>query len=112
MLESDFIATSTDSPSYDHDIHGEYAMALCYNRLHQLRAILTAEPSETALTSDDTDSEDYAIDVHCKAPLRATSSNWPYYIDNTVFGENYSKMKKIITPHGSSSGSWQYEVNI
>ncbi len=110
LLESDFMVLSSDSPKYDADVHDEYMMALCYNRLHQLRAILGAPSAlgEGGMTSDDTDSED--TEVKCKAPLRSASSNWPYYVDNTVFGENYAKMLEIVTPNGDEASSWAHQV--
>jgi hypothetical protein len=105
LLESDSVATSSDSKAYNKDIHDEYTMALCYNRLHQLRTQL----SRSTLIANDCDSSEL-INVMCRVPPRALSTNWPYYQDNTVFGENYASMLEV-TSAEEGEHCWRSEVN-
>jgi thiol-disulfide isomerase/thioredoxin len=96
ILESDFIVTSTTHPKYNKDAHDEYSMALCYNRLQYLKKVVrNYDPTRT-------------MDASCILPARSVTRNWPYYQDNTIFGEQYLGLKEIISQEGSD-GSWQYE---
>lgn len=99
LLESDFIVLSSSSKDYDKDKHDEYTMALCYNRQQVLRAQLQQLPSAGP----------EGVSVSCRAPPRALSTSWPYYQDNTVFGENYMQMREVISADDGEH-SWEVEV--
>jgi hypothetical protein len=101
LLESDFVVTSSDSPAYDEKVHDEYSMALCFNRQHQLRAQM--EMSKYSVSTE-------AIVVPCKVLPRTLLTNWPYYQDNTVFGENYAQMVEI-TSVDEGESSWSQQVS-
>lgn len=100
LLDCDKVATSDTSPAYKKEIHSEYDMSLCYNRQQLLRALL----------QHGTKTSSASLDVSCRAPSRYLSSNWPYYQDNTVFGENYAKMVEI-TSISSGEDSWQQQYS-
>eukprot|EP01032_Pedospumella_encystans_P027173 gene27173-30716_t len=99
LLESDFIVLSTSSKGYVKEIHDEYTMALCYNRQQVLRAQLQQLPTAGP----------EGVSVSCRAPPRALSTSWPYYQDNTVFGENYMQMREV-TSADDGEHSWEVEV--
>jgi thiol-disulfide isomerase/thioredoxin len=99
LLESDFVVTSTDCPKYDEKIHDDYSMALCYNRKHQLRAQMDLRSNLSV----------EGIVVPCKVPPRTLLTNWPYYQDNTVFGENYAQMVEIVSADEGEL-SWTNQV--
>lgn len=93
-------------------------MTLCYNRLHQLRTLLSQSTAQTDAHADphaqlslcsasDSDGSTDGESVECKAPYRLVSTNWPYYVDNTVFGENYVKIQEVLTSKGTDEFSWQ-----
>lgn len=88
LLESDYVVTNHLSPKYVPSKHDEYFISLCYNRLHLLRA----QVNRDSLTTQ----KNEPISALCQIPPRPTLSNWSYYQDNTVFGENYSEMTEII----------------
>lgn len=99
LLDSVYVATSKSSPAYIKEIHKEFDMALCYNRQHQLRALTrTAGEEDAGYTG-----------VPCRVPPRTLTSNWPYYQDNTVFGETYLQMKDITSVEGEEN-AWNFEV--
>eukprot|EP01038_Epipyxis_sp_PR26KG_P004031 gene4031-5768_t len=100
LLETDFVVTSSSDAKFNKDKHDEYSMALCYNRKQQLRSLL----QNSSLTSSSDD-----IKILCKAPPRSLNTNWPYYQDNTVFGENYLQMRDI-TMATEGEHSWIEEV--
>ena len=106
LLESDLVVLTSSSPKYNKEIHDEYIMCLCYNRQQQLRSLLTND-------SNNNDAEGgctlKTMDVACRIPPRALSTNWPYYQDNTVFGENYMSMKEIISAD-EGENSWRLEM--
>lgn len=106
LLESDSVVTSSSSPKYNKEIHDEYSMALCYNRQQMLRGLLQAPGGEGVDETKGTD----AIEVSCRVPPRALSTNWPYYQDNTVFGENYAQMMEI-TSADEGDHPWKSEVS-
>jgi hypothetical protein len=99
LLESDFIVLSSSSKEFNKDVHDEYSMALCYNRQQVLRAQLQQLPKAGA----------DGVTVACRAPPRALSTSWPYYQDNTVFGENYLQMREV-TSVDDGEHSWELEV--
>jgi hypothetical protein len=98
LLESDKVCKSTSDPIYNPRLHSDYAMALCYNRQQLLRALLNRQQDDVA-----------PADVQCRVPPREISSNWPYYQDNTVFGENYAQMLDIVQADDGEH-SWALEV--
>lgn len=92
ILESDVIVTSINDKKFQPEIHDEYSMALCFNRRSYLRSILRGEESSA-----------------CKVPPRALSTNWPFYQDNTIFGQDYKSMKEIVSAD-EGDDSWDFEV--
>ena len=98
LLEADAIVLSSSSKLYNQDIHDEYSMAICYNRLQMLRVLLHHDSSATD-----------SAEVKCRVPPRILTTNWPYYQDNTVFGESYSGLKDIISVDEGES-CWNIEV--
>lgn len=97
-MESDLVVLTSSHSTYKKEIHNEYIMALCFNRQQQLRSIL----KKNLIDSDE---------VACRLPSRAMPSNWPYYQDNSVFGENYMSMKEI-TSADDGENSWRLEVGL
>lgn len=96
ILDSDKVATSSESPAYDKDVHSEYCMALCYNRQQQLGAILSSAIDEG--------SGGGKIEVKCRTPHRVLSTNWPFYHDGTVFGEAYMQLQEVVmSPDGDNA---------
>ena len=120
LLESDRIVTSSDDPLYNFTIHDDYTMALCYNRKHALRAQLGQHPDVSADSATATaltivsevhmDVPEGHVAVPCKVPPRTLLTNWPYYQDNTVFGENYAQMVEI-TSATEGEHSWANEMS-
>jgi thioredoxin 1 len=94
ILESEFVVTSTDAPKYKPEIHDEFSMAICFNRNHYLKARLLT-PREQ-------------VKVPFRLPARLITSNWPYYQDNTVFGEAYLGMREVVALEGNNS--WKTEM--
>jgi hypothetical protein len=94
LLESPMIALSVDSKSYNSELHEEYMMALCYNRLHLLRGIHEVEDNDK---------------ISCVTPARVVTSNWPFYKDNSIFGENYESMVEV-TSISEGEHAWDYMV--
>lgn len=97
ILESDAVVTSSDDKNYDEKIHDDYSMAICFNRKHQLRAQM--EMRKPGVVCAD------GMKVECRVPPRKLLTNWPYYQDNTVFGENYAQMVDI-TSADEGENSW------
>ena len=112
--------TSSDDPLYNFTIHDDYTMALCYNRKHALRAQLGQHPDVSADSATATaltivsevhmDVPEGHVAVPCKVPPRTLLTNWPYYQDNTVFGENYAQMVEI-TSATEGEHSWANEMS-
>jgi hypothetical protein len=48
-------------------------------------------------------------EVKCRIPPRNLSSNWPYYQDNTVFGQDYRGLLDVSSPD-EGEHPWQSEV--
>lgn len=109
LLESKGVISSSSHPNYNKDVHDHYSLALCYNRKQFLRAQVrrSAGPAATAGAVKDAD----AVKIKVRAPPRALITNWPYYQDNTVFGENYMNMKDI-TSADEGDDSWSTQVRI
>ena len=108
LLDSDEVVTSSACARYDKDKHDEYSMALCFNRQQVLCAQLRrsdfssnpslASSSGKLLTISAAGSgAEQGIEVPCRAPARALSTNWPFYQDNTVFGESYMQMREVVS---------------
>ena len=97
ILESDLIVTSPQSPKYKKDVHDEYCMAVVFNRLNYLKA---------QVHNLDRSKE---MEVPCTIPARSVGTNWPYYQDNTVFGERYEGLKEVTSIEGDN-GAWKYEM--
>lgn len=97
ILESDLIVKSTQSPNYDKKYHDEYSMALIFNRLNYLKAQVSNPDGAKDL------------EVLCTIPARSVGSKWPYYQDNTIFGERYERLQNISSIKGES-GAWEYEM--
>jgi thiol-disulfide isomerase/thioredoxin len=80
LLSSDLVVSDDQSPKYKAELHHKYSLALVKNRLHQLRSIL-----------------DGVAEAACFAPPRPPSSAWPWYQDNSVFGEQYNEAVDVKT---------------
>lgn len=97
ILESELIVTSPQSPKYNKDVHDEYCMAVVFNRLNYL----TAQVHNLDRSKD--------MEVLCTIPARSVGTNWPYYQDNTIFGERYEGLKEVTSIEGDN-GAWKYEM--
>ena len=86
LLSTDLVVLDDQSPKYKAEIHDKYSITLAKNRLHQLRSLL-----------------DGAYECACFAPPRPPSSAWPWYQDNSVFGEQYNEAIDVKTPEDWSS---------
>jgi hypothetical protein len=124
LLESELVVTSEDCPAYRPELHDPYSVTLCFNRQQQLRAFarLKAAGDKQALTagsgadtSTDTEAlsgiEVEAVEVECRVPPRDPCTNWPYYMDNTVFGEDYAQMVDVNSAE-EGDNSWKIKVDI
>lgn len=79
LLETeDAIAYEVTSPAYRALLHTPYVRALVRNRQQALSGSLNGKDK-----------------VSCYAPPRTPLTNWPYYVDNTVFGVVYEEMTEI-----------------
>ena len=113
LLESDAVATSENSKVHDKKLHTPYAMALCFNRLQQLRGYTQlkqadangASAMETPLVSTE------GLAIECVIPPRASTSNWPYYMDNTVFGEDYAELLDV-SAGSDGDNTWKIKVRV
>lgn len=92
LLSSESVVMDDQSPKYKPEVHDIYSMTLVKNRMHQLRTILAHGGSGEA---------------PCFAPPRAPSSGWPWYQDNTVFGEQYNEAIDV-----KSVEDWATQINI
>jgi len=72
------IAYETQSKGYNKHVHTPYVRSLVKNRQQALTGLLGKKDA-----------------VACFAPPRVPLSNWPYYVDNTVFGETYSTVIEV-----------------
>ena len=77
----------------------EYSLAINFNRQQFLRFQLQQSNKENL--------ENNAV-INVQIPPRLLTSNWPYYRDNTVFGENYETMQVITSEEGEHP--WKLEV--
>jgi hypothetical protein len=98
LLDSDFVATSNTSIAFNKEKHSEYSLAINFNRQQFLRSQLQHNNNQ----------ENNTI-INVQIPPRLLTSNWPYYQDNTVFGENYVTMQDITSEDGDYP--WKTEVN-
>jgi hypothetical protein len=81
LLETEgAIAYDTKSPNYRKGLHTPYVRALVRNRQQVLRGLVEEKD-----------------EISCYAPPRVPLTNWPYYMDNTVFGVVYEEMVEIRT---------------
>ena len=94
LLDSSSVATSNNHLAYRKDAHVEYSMALCFNRQQQLQALVKGVGGEVAEGVGEGE-VGYRTAVACRAPARILTSNWPYYQDNTVFGETYMQLRDV-----------------
>jgi hypothetical protein len=79
LLETDgIIAYDVTSKCYRKHLHTPYVRAIVRNRQQALAGLLGRKEQ-----------------VSCSAPPRPPLSNWPYYQDNTVFGEAYATVKEV-----------------
>lgn len=98
ILECEYVVTSTQSPHYDATIYDEYSMALCFNRLHYLKAqVFNYSPRQ-------------GVEIPCTIPARSVSSNWPFYQDNSIFGERNQGLTEVHFIDDEGAHSWHYEM--
>ena len=77
-----------------------FMRAVCFNRQQMLKVLTSLGPSSESKS---------AQPITCRGPPRSLTNGWPYYIDNTLFGEGVSAMKEILTVDGEED-SWDTEV--
>jgi len=121
LLETDFIVMNNSSKNYNATIHNEYCMSLCFNRQQVLRCELQvhkSSSSSSSLSSSEASCDTTIIQqqqqshmISIRAPARALSTNWPYYQDNTIFGENYQQMREVYSIN-EGDHNWRSEVGI
>ena len=123
LLETDFIVMNNSSKNYNTIIHNEYCMSLCFNRQQVLRCELQVHKSSSSSSSSLLSSSEASCDttiiqqqqqshmISIRAPARALSTNWPYYQDNTIFGENYQQMREVYSIN-EGDHNWRSEVGI
>lgn len=100
LLESGRVQLVPLTPTYsDH-----YSSALCFNRQQMLRAQVFGSTAESGGLGDGT------TEISCHVPPRALTSNWPFYADNTVFGESYEGMREVSSA-SEGEHSWLTEVS-
>lgn len=118
LLETDLIVMNNSSKSYNKIIHNEYCMSLCFNRQQVLRCELQVHKSSssseascdsTIIKQHQQQQQSHMISI--RAPARALSTNWPYYQDNTIFGENYQQMREVYSIN-EGDHNWRSEVGI
>ena len=88
LLESDPVATTDQCKAYDKKKHHRYTLAINYNRMHLLRSLLSVPSSGNSR-------EVMEVVVNATVPARQAAGKWPFYTDNTMFGENYAKMLEV-----------------
>ena len=106
LLESNMITLSEDDKTYDKDIHDPYSMAVCFNRLQQLRLFIRYQSPNSISNISPAD-----LKADCRVPARALTSNWPYYTDNTIFGEDYAQLLDISAAEDGEN-SWGLRVSL
>ncbi len=88
IMDFDEVVTAIGSDTYDAEKYSNYLASQFYNRKKRLLAEISASRgSESSLQK---------LIVECKCPTRNLLSNWQYYQDNTIFGENYAKMVEVL----------------
>ena len=92
LLSCDAVVLDDQSPKYKPELHEIYSMTLVKNRMHQLRAALNQKDAKEA---------------QCFAPPRAPTSGWPWYQDNTVFGEQYNEAIDV-----KSAEDWSAQIDL
>eukprot|EP01038_Epipyxis_sp_PR26KG_P004458 gene4458-6304_t len=97
LLESNSVATSLTSVSYNEELHDSYMLSVCFNRMNYLSAMLNSQ------------SKELSQEIPCSVPNRLISNNWPYYQDNTLFGEKYAQMLSISS---ADEGEHQWGVEV
>ena len=106
VLRADKIVLSRDSAGYDNALHSDYFMALCYNRKHQLTAMLEQSKGSSGKVLTVAEASESEQLVPCRCPPRTMLNHWPYYQDNTIFGENYATLIDI-----DSVDDWRLQVH-
>ena len=106
LLSSSEVIIDESSPKFKPDVYSQYLLVLVKNRLHALRALLSPpgasgirHPLAGIATSRKRREE---VEAQCFVPPRALSDGWPWYQDNSVFGEEYNQAVEI---HGAQE--WQ-----
>ena len=86
LLSSSHVVLDDQSPTFNPDTYDPYLLVLLKNRLHYLRAQASVASLGLPLNT---------VEVKCFAPPRAMTDGWPWYQDNTVFGEEYNQSIEI-----------------
>lgn len=103
LLSDETVVVDRLSPKYaDLDIYGNkydlYRCTLVKNRKSMLDVLADASASSFSSSSDDSSSADESFKAKCWVPPgEITSGMWPYYQDNTVFGEKYNEVVSVDT---------------
>jgi len=86
LLETDsIIVTNEKHPLFSKDIHTEFNMVLVKNRFHALQTFL----------GDQGEQETQDLQIKCWIPTRIPTSNWPYQMDKSLFGETYHEALSV-----------------
>lgn len=107
LLDSERVVMDKESKDYQEKVHSDYIMCLCYNRQQQIRAILSRGAAFVGILQGGEGSDQ--SEILCRAPPRLLTSSWPFYMDNTVFGEHYKQMLEIESANDGEH-SWDFEV--
>ncbi|MGB1593584.1 MAG: hypothetical protein ACPIOQ_12605, partial [Promethearchaeia archaeon] len=103
LLSSSEVVTDESSPKFKPDTHEPYMLALVKNRLFYLKARASSirpgsgrenSGTMTAWTASGVEVME-AVEAQCFAPPRAITDGWPYRVDNSIFGEEYSQAIEI-----------------
>ena len=103
LLSSSEVVIDESSPKFKPDTHEPYMLALVKNRLFYLKARASSirpgsgrenSGTMTAWTASGVDVME-AVEAQCFAPPRAITDGWPYRVDNSIFGEEYSQAIEI-----------------
>ena len=106
LLSSSEVVVDETSPKFKPDVYNPYLLVLVKNRLHTLRAVLSSPCGAPGVNSVGgtvaCGARGPVVEVQCFVPPRALSDGWPWYQDNSVFGEEYNQAVEI-----HSAKEWQ-----
>ena len=108
LLHSESMVFGSESPAYNRQIHTIYKTTIVKNRLTSLSAQAAAAHAATAAGVTNTNTNTGLVGVPNNGsngsrtalarvwhPPRNLGTSWPYYQDNTVFGERYNEVLRV-----------------